>query len=37
MAEEMRKVGLAIMREEGFIRAAQKVTSIAEVLRVTND
>ena len=29
--------GMITMREEGFIRAAQKVTSIAEVLRVTSE
>ncbi|MEK7099420.1 MAG: GspE/PulE family protein [Patescibacteria group bacterium] len=29
--------GMITMREEGFIRAAQKVTSIEEVLRVTSE
>jgi len=32
-----RTEGMLTMREEGFIRAAQKITSIEEVLRVTSE
>jgi type II secretory ATPase GspE/PulE/Tfp pilus assembly ATPase PilB-like protein len=32
-----RKEGMITMTDEGFIRAAQKVTSIEEVLRVTSE
>lgn len=34
---QARAEGMITMREEGFIRAAQRVTSIEEVLRVTNE
>ena len=35
--EAGRREGMITMREEGFIRAAQKITSIEEVLRVTSE
>ena len=34
---QARKEGMITMMDEGFIRAAQKVTSIEEVFRVTNE
>lgn len=34
---QARKEGMLTMLEEGFIRAAQKVTSIEEILRVTSE
>lgn len=34
---QARKEGMLTMLEEGFIRAAQKITSIEEVLRVTSE
>ena len=37
LEEEGRKEGMITMMEEGFIRAAQKVTTIEEVLRVTSE
>jgi type IV pilus assembly protein PilB len=35
--EQARKEGMLTMREEGMIHAAQRMTSIEEVLRVTSD
>ncbi|OHA13444.1 MAG: hypothetical protein A3J10_03485 [Candidatus Sungbacteria bacterium RIFCSPLOWO2_02_FULL_54_10] len=35
--KQARSEGMITMREEGFIRAAQRVTSIEEVLRVTSE
>lgn len=37
LEKRAREEGMLTMLEEGFIRAAQKVTSIEEVLRVTNE
>ncbi|MFY9463400.1 MAG: GspE/PulE family protein [Candidatus Sungiibacteriota bacterium] len=35
--KQARDEGMLTMREEGFIRAAQKITSIEEILRVTSE
>ena len=37
LEEQARKEGMITMMEEGFIRAAQKVTSVEEVFRVTTE
>ena len=37
LEEQARKEGMIAMMEEGFIRAAQKVTSVEEVFRVTSE
>jgi len=34
---QARKEGMLTMLEEGFVRAAQKITSIEEILRVTSE
>ena len=34
---QARSEGMTTMREEGFVRAAQHITSIEEVLRVTSE